>query len=178
MTLNPLRAPALAALLLAAAMAPTANAATANMSFSQGERNGVCMVGFKGPNAPGTESQMTLQFTYRVKDGNVGATILVNGWERAQEADPEKNIPMTLVFDTGKSAPARSGGYDSGFNDSAWAGWGAGEASYKLYALMDGASTVRVLFDGMDLGPFDLQFKGIAHSVLKTCADRVRAAAN
>jgi hypothetical protein len=176
MTLNALRAPALAALLLAAAIAPAANAETASMSFSQGERNGVCMVGFKGPNAPGTENQMTLQFTYRVKDGNIGASILVNSWERAQNADPEKNIPMTLVFDTGKSAPARSGGYESGFNDSAWAGWGAGAASDKLYALMDGAKTVRVLFDGMDLGPFDLQYKGLAHSVLKSCAGRVRAA--
>ncbi|MBX3478843.1 MAG: hypothetical protein KF842_00435 [Caulobacter sp.] len=175
-----LRTAAAAGLVLAALLGPSASISAEkrmSVSFSQGERNGVCMVGFKGPAAPGGETPLTLQITYRVKDGNVGATLLTSNWKRAQDADPEENFQMTLVFDTGRTSPARSGGYDSGFNDTAWAGWGAGAASDDVMRLLEKARTARVLFDGMDIGPFDMQMAGLAHNTLNSCAERVRAAA-
>lgn len=146
-----------------------------NVQFSQNSRNGVCYMSVAGPNAPGTEQPMTLEFSYRVRDGNLGATVKVNGWPRAQQADENKTIPMTLVLDSGKSKPSRSGGFESGFNDSAWAGWGPGELSDPLLALLKTAKTARVEFDGMKLGPFDLQIKGLPYVSLTQCAERVRA---
>lgn len=156
------------------ALAAPASAQT-HYNFTPSERNGVCYVEFPGPNLPGEDKSFSIEFSYRVRDGNLGATIKVNGWEKAQKADPEKKIPMTLVFDTGTSAPSRSGGYESGFNDTAWAGFGP-EPSVPVFALMEKAKTVKVKFDGMTLGPVDLQMKGLAHTSLSMCADRVRAA--
>ena len=155
-------------------LAPPASAQT-HFQFTPSERNGVCYVEFPGPNLPGEDKPFALEFSYRVRDGNLGATIKVNGWDKAQKADPEKKIPMTLVFDTGATLPSRSGGYDSGFNDTAWAGWGP-EPSVPVFALMEKAKTVTVKFDGMTLGPVDLQMKGLAHVSLSQCAERVRAA--
>ena len=154
------------------ALALPASAAT-NYQFTPSERNGVCYVEFPGAKLPGTDTPFAIEFSYRVRDGNLGATIKVNGWDKAQKADPEKKIPMTLVFDTGSTLPSRSGGYESGFNDTAWAGWGP-EPSVPVFALMEKAKTVTVKFDGMTLGPVDLQMKGLAHTSLSMCAERVR----
>ncbi|MCW3849211.1 hypothetical protein OF829_18390 [Sphingomonas sp. LB-2] len=159
------------ALLLAASPA----FAQVNVNFSQNSRNGVCYFSVGGPNAPGTDKPMTLEFSYRVRDGNLGASIKVNGWERVQKANPDTTYPMTVVLDTGKSKPSRSGGYQSGFNDTIWAGWGPGELSTPLLDLLKGAKTARVEVDGMKLGPFDLQMKGLAYVSLTQCAERVRA---
>lgn len=160
---------------VAALFAASPALAQVNATFSQNSRNGICYFSVEGPNAPGTDKPTTLEFSYRVRDGNLGAAVLVNGWPRAQAADPDKSIPMTLVFDTGKPGPSRSGGYASGFNDRAWAGWGPGPLSDVVLAPMKIAKTVRVEFDGMKLGPFDLQMKGLAHVSLTQCAERVRA---
>jgi len=165
---------AVPAALLAAAPA-FAQTAPLNVSFSANSRNGVCYFSVEGPNAPGTEQPMTLEFSYRVRDGNMGATIKVNGWDRVQKADADKTYPMTLVFDTGKMKPSRSGGYESGFNDSIWSGFGPGELSAPLLDLLKGARTARVEVDGMKLGPFDLQMKGLAYVSLTQCTERVKA---
>jgi len=165
-------------LLAGLAMATLALPASAqtHYNFTPSERNGVCYVEFPGRNLPGTDKPFSLEFSYRVRDGNFGATIKVNGWDKAQNADPEKKIPMTLVMDTGTTAPSRSGGYDSGFSDTAWGGWGP-EPSAPVFALLENAKTVTVKFDGMTLGPVDLQMKGLAHVSLSQCAERVRGGA-
>lgn len=165
---------AVPAALLAAAPAFAQNAPL-NVSFSANSRNGVCYFSVEGPNAPETQQPMTLEFSYRVRDGNMGATIKVSGWDRVQKADADKTYPMTIVLDTGKTKPSRSGGYESGFNDTIWSGFGPGDLSAPLLDLLKGARTARVQVDGMTLGPFDLQMKGLAYISLTQCADRVRA---
>jgi hypothetical protein len=146
----------------------------ANVKFSQNSRNGVCYFSVEGPNAPGTDKPMTLEFSYRVRDGNMGVGVLVNGWPKAQSADPEAKVPVTVIFDTGKANPSRSGGFSSGFNDRLWGGYGA-ENSPPVLDLMKNARTARIDADGLKLGPFNLQMKGLAHISLTECADRVRA---
>jgi hypothetical protein len=159
----------------AALLAASPAFAQVNVTFQANSRNGVCYFTVGGPNAPGTDKPMSLEFSYRVRDGNMGASILVNGWPRAQQADPEASFPVTVVLDTGKTKPSRSGGYASGFNDRIWSGWGPGELSAPLLELLKGARTARVEVDGMKLGPFDLQMKGLAHVSLTQCAERVKA---
>jgi hypothetical protein len=145
-------------------------------NFEPSSRNGVCMVAFPGATLPGSDTPYRLQFSYRVRDGNFGATIQVNGWQKAQaEANSETKRPMTLVFGPGKETTSRSGGYSSGFNDEAWAGWGPGAGSDAAFALLSGAKTVRVKFDNQDFGTVDLQMKGLAHVSLSQCAERVRS---
>ena len=163
-----LKAAAVPAALLAAVPA-FAQDQKLNVSFNANSRNGVCYFSVEGPNAPGTQQPMTLEFSYRVRDGNMGATIKANGWDRVQKADADKTYPMTIVLDTGKTKPSRSGGYESGVNDSIWAGWGPGELSQPLMDLLKTARTARAQVDGMTLGPFDLQMKGLAN-----VADAVR----
>ncbi|MDF7774506.1 hypothetical protein P1X14_04550 [Sphingomonas sp. AOB5] len=145
-----------------------------NLKFSQNSRNGVCYFSVQGPNAPGTDKPMTFELSYRVRDGNMGVGVLVNGWPKAQAADPEAKHPVTVIFDSGKTIASRSGGYASGFNDRVWGGWGA-ENSAPVFALTKNAKTARVEVDGMKLGPFDLQMKGLAYTSLDDCAKRVRA---
>lgn len=169
-----LKIAAVPAALLATAPA-LAQTAPLNVKFGANSRNGVCYFNVEGPNAPGTEQPMTLEFSYRVRDGNMGATIKVNGWDRVQKADADKTYPVTVVLDTGKTRPSRSGGYESGFSDSIWSGWGPGELSAPLLELLKGARTARVEVDGMKLGPFDLQMKGLAYVSLTQCTERVKA---
>ena len=146
-----------------------------NATFSANSRNGVCYFSVGGPTAPGTDKPMTLEFSLRVSDGNMGASIKVNGWPRAQEADPDATKTMTVILDGGRTNPSRSGGYESGFNDGLWAGWGPGALSAPLLDLLKTARTARVEVDGMKLGPFDLQIKGLAYTSLSQCAERVKA---
>lgn len=158
----------------AAFLAVTPAFAQANLKFSQNSRNGVCYFSVDGPNAPGTDKPMTLEFSYRVRDGNMGVGVLVNGWPRAQQADADATHPVTMIFDSGKTVPSRSGGYASGYNDRVWGGWGP-ENSPPVFELTKKAKTARVEVDGMKLGPFDLQMKGLAHISLSECAERVKA---
>jgi len=160
----------------AALLAATPAVAQKQYNFEPSSRNGICMVTFPGRTLPGSDTPYQLQFSYRVRDGNFGASILVNGWEKAQaEANSETKRPMTLIFGPGKETTSRSGGYSSGFNDQAWAGWGAGAGSDAAFAMLSGAESVRVKFDGQDFGAVDLQMKGLAHVSLSQCAERVRS---
>ncbi len=165
------------ALALAATLIATPAAAQGvQYNFSPGSGNGGCWVDFPGPNLPGTDTPTQFRFSLRVRDGNFGTSILVNGWPKAQElASSEENRPMTLTFDTGKTTTSRSGGYDSGFNDSAWAGWGAGPNSDGALAMLKDAKSVRVKFDGQDYGTVDIQMKGLAFVSLSDCAEKTRA---
>lgn len=167
-------------LLSASLCLPLASAAqnpiskTLNLKYTSSMPRGGCVIGFAGGNAPGTEKPMKLEFSYRVRDGNFGATVKVNGWPKAQQENRDRNVPLTLVFDSGQKTTSRSGGYDSGFNDMLWSGWGPGEGSDGAYAMMKEAKSVRVEADGMNLGEFDLQMKGFAYNWIQNCADRQR----
>lgn len=161
---------AISAALLAAAPA------LAQTNFSENDRNGVCFFTMEGgPNAPGTQQPMALEFSYRVRDGNMGAKIMVNGWPKAQSANPDTKVPVTVVADKGKTNPSRSGGYSSGYNDSLWSGWGPAELSAPLFELLKTASKATIEADGMKFGPFKFQKKGQAHAALTTCIARVKA---
>jgi hypothetical protein len=173
----PARALATAMLpVLLSGASPSAGQQPMNFNFTPSSRNGICMVTFPGGKLPGSDTPYALQFSYRVSDGNFGAAVQVNGWDKAQaNAESEVKRPMTLVFDTGKSTTSRSGGYSSGFNDQAWGGWGAGPGSDAAFAMLAEAKSVRVKFDGQDFGSVDLQMKRLAHTSLSQCADRLRS---
>ena len=147
-----------------------------NIRFTPGEGRGTCWVKFPGNNLPGTDKPFEVRFSVRARDGNFVAEILVNGWNKAQEnAKSETVRPMSLAFDTGKETRSRSGGYDSGFNDAAWGGWGAGPTSDAAFEMLKDAKTVQVTFDGMDFGKTDLQMKGLAYTSLDSCLKKMRA---
>ena len=146
-----------------------ASHAQINLNIQTSMPNGGCLIKVPGGNAPGLDKPMGLQFSYRVSDGNMGMAVQVNGWPKAQQADPNKNIPITLSFDTGTSTTSRSGGYSSGFNDELWGGWGPGEASDNYYAMLKDASSVTVSADNEEIGTFDLQMKGYIHAWIDNC---------
>ncbi len=148
--------------------------AAAQLNVDVSAPPGGCIIGVEGGNAPGTEKPMKFEISYRVSDGNMGAVIKVNGWPKAQSADPNQNVPVTLTFDTGDSTTARSGGYSSGFNDELWAGWGAGETSDGAFAMLENASTVTVSTDEGEIGRFDLQMQGLFYRYINNCAAEQR----
>lgn len=156
---------------LITAFTVTAIAAKAQVSINiqTSMPNGGCLIKVPGGNAPGMDKPMRLQFSYRISDGNMGMAVQVNGWPKAQQADPNRNIPITLTFDTGSSTTSRSGGYSSGFNDELWGGWGAGEASDNYFAMLKEAKSVTVLADNEEIGTFDLQLKGYIYSWINQC---------
>lgn len=158
--------------------APAAFGQPLQLRFTPGEGRGTCWVMFPGGQLPGTQTPYRTRFSMRVSDGNLVTEILVNGWKTAQDnASSDKVRPMTLTFDTGKTTTSRSGGYDSGFDDGAWGGWGAGPTSDAAVAMLKQAKTVRIKFDGQDFGVTDLQLKGLATTSLDECLKRKRAAA-
>ncbi len=146
-----------------------------NVKFSEGEKGGVCYVGFPRDGRTAKEPELTLEFSYRVKDGNMGATVKANSWDFVEGKSEEKKVPMTLSFDTGLTTTSRSGGYDVGFNMDIWGGWGPGPNSEALLAVLKTAKTAKVKFDGTDLGAWDLQLKSLAWRALTECAERVKA---
>lgn len=160
----------------ALALASPAFAQPPIVKFVPDFRNGVCMVTFGGGMLPGSDKPYNLQFNYRVRDGNFGAAIQVNGWDKAQQLEASEEVrPMTLRFDTGKTSASRSGGYSSGFNDQAWGGWGPGAGSEAAMALLSEAKSVVIGFDGQEFGPVDLQMKSLAHTSLTECAKQAKA---
>ncbi len=148
---------------------------TLNLKFTSSMPKGGCVIGFAGGNAPGTDKPMKLEFSYRVRDGNFGATVKVNGWPKAQQENRDRNVPLTLIFDNGQKTTSRSGGYDIGFNDMLWSGWGPGEGSDTAYAMLKDAKSARVEADGMDLGEFDFQLKGFPYHWIQECSGKQRA---
>ena len=168
----------LLACVLSSGLATSSFAADAplNIRFTPGEGRGTCWVKFPGNNLPGTETPSEVRFSVRARDGNFVTEILVNGWNKAQEGAKSETVrPMALAFDTGKETRSRSGGYDSGFNDSAWGGWGAGPTSDAALEMLKDAKTVQIAFDGMDFGKTDLQMKGLAYISLDSCLKKMRA---
>lgn len=115
--------------------------------------SGVCRISVFGKDADG--EQIRAEFSRRLRDGNLGVSLYGPFINQFRDEDPEENFPVTVAFDTGSSAPSRSGGYDvGGFRESAWGGWGPGAASDETYAALRGASSFQVTMDGNTYGPF------------------------
>lgn len=164
------------ALGLSAACATPA-AAQLNASFSQSENDDVCYFGVEGPGPKGGSSKFTLEFTYRVSDGNLGIDLKANSFPKAAKANPDKTIKVTLDTDAGKTKPSRSGGFYSGVYERLWAGWGGGAPSVPVFDLLKRAKIVHVVADGERYGPFNMQIKSLPWNSLNSCAERVRKAA-
>ena len=89
--------------------------------------SGVCRISVFGKDADG--EQIRAEFSRRLRDGNLSVSLYGPFIRHFRDADPNANFPVTVAFDTGSSAPSRSGGYDvGGFRESAWGGWGPGAA--------------------------------------------------
>ncbi|QIG79917.1 hypothetical protein [Stakelama tenebrarum] len=165
------------AVLASACFAGSASAQqTMSLNYQSSERNGVCAFTVEGGTLPGTDKPFKFELSLRARDSNFGATIKVNGWNRAQAADPDANHPMMLEFEGAGATVSRSGGYSSGFWDMAWAGWGPGANSEPALALLQKSRFVRVHFDGVDYGRIDLQgTAGFAYTWLIQCRERLLA---
>ncbi|MBA17709.1 MAG: hypothetical protein CMN73_15380 [Sphingomonas sp.] len=145
-------------------------------SFETSERNDLCFYTVQGGKLPGTDKPFKFEISYRVSDGNFNVRLLVNGWDKAQAADPDANIPMTLAFDGAGSTTSPSGGYSSGFWDYGWAGWGGGAPSQAPLDMLRRARFVSVVFDGVEYDSIDLQGnEGFAYQALMQCRDRLNA---
>ena len=130
--------------------------------------NGVCRVSLFGKDGDG--EQIRAEFSRRLRDGNMGVSLYGPFIRKFRQADPDANYPVTVIFDTGSSAPSRSGGYDvGGFEEYAWAGWGPGAASDATYAALKGASSFSVEMDGNSYGPFTWTGTGAVWTALDAC---------
>ena len=115
--------------------------------------SGVCRISVFGKDADG--EKIRAEFSRRLRDGNLSVSLYGPFMQQFSDADPEENYSVTVAFDTGRSAPSRSGGYDvGGFSESVWGGWGPGEASDATYAALRGASSFTVSMDDYTYGPF------------------------
>ncbi len=147
----------------------------AQINVEVGHRQGLCIFTIPSVVVPETEKNMKLEFTYRVSDGTTRWALLVNGWPKAQNADPDYDFPVSLTFDTGAKTSSASGGYSSGFNDSLWGIWDAGDSSNELLSMLKGASSVEIEADGMNFGNTDLQGEGMIYNLINKCAVDKRA---
>jgi len=147
-----------------------------NINVKTSTANGLCSISVPGGNAPETEKPMQLEFTLRPSDGLLRIAALVNGWPRAQEADPNRDFPVSLKFDTQQSTASDSGGYSSGFYDRLWGIWEGGDSSNELLLLLADAQSVEVSADGLNLGQFNLQAQGMVYNWLNNCVVKQRAA--
>ncbi|MEL7690454.1 hypothetical protein [Citromicrobium bathyomarinum] len=130
--------------------------------------SGVCRISVFGKDADG--EKIRAEFARRLRDGNLSVSLYGPFIQQFQDADPEENFPVTVAFDTGSSAPSRSGGYDvGGFRESVWGGWGPGEASDATYAALRGASSFSVSMDGNTYGPFTWTGTGAVWAALDDC---------
>lgn len=149
--------------------------AEAQMNVTVGHKPGLCILSIPAGVVPGTENPMKLKFTHRVSDGTTQWALLVNGWPKAQEADPNYDFPVVLTFDTGETVSSNSGGYSSGFDDKLWGTWNAGADAETLLSLLEKASTVQIAADSMDFGNIDLQGEGFIYRMIDSCATKKRA---
>lgn len=130
--------------------------------------SGVCRISVFVKDADG--EQIRAEFSRRLRDGNFGVALYGPFIQQFSDADPNANFPVTVAFDTGSSAPSRSGGYDvGGFRESAWGGWGPGEASDAAYAGLRGASSLSISMGGNTYGPFTWTGTGAVWAALDDC---------
>jgi hypothetical protein len=163
----------LAILALLVAALPAA-AQDDDLHFTENSGKGSCYARVWGGLAPGSNQRMVIELGYGADDGNLSVLIRVSEWQRARDADPNRTFPMTLILDSTLSTPSHDGGYDSPYDDLAWGSWEPVPSS-TIMARLKTARSARVLFDGMDLGPFRLPAAGKMYRSLTDCAARLRA---
>lgn len=130
--------------------------------------SGVCRISVFGTDSNGDE--IRAEFSRRLRDGNLGVQLYGRFIAAYRDKDPNANHPVTVAFDTGNSAPTRSGGYDTGgFREYAWGGWGPGAASDAAYAQLKEASSFSVRMEGNSFGPFTWAGKGAVYQALDAC---------
>lgn len=169
MTLRPLLALSLAATCVSASAQPI------SLSYQQSERGGVCYFSVDGPGPAGGSETMTLEFSYRVEDGNLGLDLKAASFPKATGGDPDKNLKITFETDSGAMPGPRSGGYAvTSRYQRIWGGWGAGAPSQAALEALRTFKTVTVLADGARYGPFSMQVRTLPYNVLNNCAKRVR----
>ena len=147
---------------------------SAVINITVGHKPGLCILTIPAGVVPGTEKPMKLKFTHRVSDGTTQWALLVNGWKKAQEADPNYDFPVSLTFDTGEKSSSSSGGYSSGFNDMLWGLWNAGDDANSLSLKLKNANSVQIEADNMDFGTIDLQGAGFIFRTIDNCATKKR----
>lgn len=161
-------------LLASTALLPQASNAVVNVTV--GHKPGLCVFTIPAGNVPEMdEKPMKLEIAYRVSDGATSWSFLVNGWPKAQAADPDYDFPLMLEFDTGAKVSSQSGGYSSGFNDKLWGMWNAGEHSDTLLISLESASSVQITADSLNLGTIDLQGEGFIYRMIEVCVQKKRA---
>lgn len=162
------------ALILAAAIGAPAAGQSFSLNYQQTERAGVCYFSVDGPGPAGGSQTMTLEFSYRVEDGNLGLDLKAGSFPKAA-AKADKPVTLKLETDQGDMPVPRSSGYavTSRFQ-RIWAGWGAGAPSEPAFAKLRQIKSVTVVADKERYGPFDLQLKSLPYNVLNNCAKRVR----
>ena len=160
--------------LICATLAGSASAQSFNLSYQASERSGVCYFSVDGPGPKGGSATMTLEFSYRAGDGNLGLDLKAVSFPQAA-AKADKPVKLRLETDQGEMPVPRSSGYavTSRFQ-RIWAGWGAGAPSEPAFAKLRQIRTVTVVADKERYGPFDLQLKSLPYNVLNNCAKRVR----
>lgn len=143
---------------------PKADAAGLSSEYG----NGVCRVSVFGKDGKGEE--VRAEFSRRLRDGNIGVSLYGVFIRAFRGVDSQASYPVTVVYDTGASAPSRAGGYDvGGFSEYAWGGWGPGAASDATYAALRGASSFTVTMDGASYGPFTWTGTGAIWTALDNC---------
>ncbi|MFN3517441.1 MAG: hypothetical protein ACK4YM_09820 [Novosphingobium sp.] len=160
--------------MICTSLAGSASAQSFNLSYQTTERNGVCYFSVDGPGPKDGSATMTLEFSYRVEDGNLGLDLKAVSFPLAA-AKAERPVTLKLETDQGDMPVPRSAGYavTSRFQ-RIWAGWGAGAPSQPAFAKLRQIRTVTVVADKERYGPFDLQLKSLPYNVLNNCAKRVR----
>ncbi|WP_209348425.1 hypothetical protein [Pontixanthobacter sp. CEM42] len=132
--------------------------------------SGVCRISVFGKDNDG--ERIRAEVSNRLRDGNLALRMTGPFVSKFRGEDNETNHPMTVKFDSGTSAPSRSGGYNTGsFREYVWGGWGAGEASDVMYEGFADASSFTVEIDGNSYGPFTWEGKGAVYNAMEKCSD-------
>ncbi len=105
------------------------------------------------------------------KDGKFNAGVYKAEWEALVDGKDDSKEDYHVVLDLGDAGKTTSqwGGYENGFNQGVWAAWDAGSTSDDALAMLKNATMASVVFDGQNLGTFDMKQKGMAAILLATC---------
>ena len=144
---------------------------TLGVQITVAEPKGMCKVTVKAGTLLKDKKPMSLEFAYVIGDGRLRVATVVNGWKKAQEADPNYDFPVKLTFDTGETTTSQSGGYSTGFNDMQWGIWSGDEAKVAL-RMLRGAGSVLVQADGLGFGDIDIGNTGMVYKLITNCVTK------
>ncbi len=112
----------------------------------------------------------TLSFLL-LKDGTFNASVFKPEWESLVDGkdDSKQDDHVVLDLDDAGKTTSQWGGYENGFNQGVWAAWDPGQPSDDALALLKTATKASIVFEGTNLGTFDMKQKGMAAILLSTC---------